>query len=138
MSSKLNPYINFNGNTKQAMNFYSQVFGGKLTMSTFKEGGVPHDPSEADNIMHAMLVVDNGITLMAADLPKSLTYKPGENISISVSGDDETELKGYWDKLSAEAKVEQPLVKAPWGDMFGMLTDQFGIHWMVNIVAKKS
>ena len=138
MNSKLNPYLNFNGNAKEAMEFYKNVFGGQLTMSTFKEGGMPVDPSEADKIMHAMLIADNGITLMASDTPKEWPYNPGTNISVSLSGDSEEELKGYWDKLSTDAKIDQPLEKAPWGDMFGMLTDKFGIRWMVNIAGKKS
>lgn len=138
MNSKLNPYINFDGKTKEAMEFYNGVFGGKLTLSTYKEGGRPQDPSEDDKIMHAMLIADNGITMMAADTPKGWAYNPGNNISISLSGDDETELAGYWDKLSAGGKVDQPLVAASWGDKFGMLTDKFGIRWMVNIAAKKS
>jgi len=137
-NSKLNPYINFNGNAKEAIEFYHDVFGGQLTTSTFKEGGMPHDPSEADKIMHAMLVVDNGITLMASDTPKGWAYNPGTNLSVSLSGDNEAELKGYWDKLAAGAKVEQPLEQAPWGDTFGMLTDKFGIRWLVNIAGKKA
>jgi len=139
MSSKLNPYINFSDNAKEAMEFYTTVFGGKLTMSTFKEGGMPHDPSQDDKlIMHAMLIADNGMTLMAADTPKGWPYNPGNNVSLSLSGDDEAELQGYWDKLSAGAKIGQPLTKAPWGDTFGMLTDKFGMRWMVNIAGKRS
>jgi PhnB protein len=138
MNSKLNPYINFNGQAKEAMEFYKNVFGGALTMSTFKEGGMPHDPSEESNIMHAMLVADNGITLMAADTPKGWPYNPGTNISISLSGETESQLRGYWDKLVEGGTVSQPLTTAPWGDTFGMMTDKFGIHWMVNIAGKKS
>jgi len=133
MDSKLNPYINFNGNAKEAIEFYKNVFGGKLTMSTFKEGGAPVDASEGDKIMHAMLIADNGITLMASDTPKEWKYTPGTNVSIALGGDNEEELKSYWDKLAEGAKIEQPLAKAPWGDMFGMLTDKFGIRWLVNI-----
>ncbi len=131
MNNKLNPYLNFDGKAKEVMEFYSSALGGKLTMSTFKEGGMPHDPSEENKIMHAMLVADNGITLMASDTPKEWEYKPGTNISISLSGDEEVELQGYWDKLSAGGKVEQPLVPAPWGD-------KFGIRWMVNIARKQA
>lgn len=138
MTSKLNPYINFDGNAKEAMEFYTTVFGGKLITNTFKEGGMPHDPAEADKIMHAMLIADNGITLMASDTPKEWTYNPGTNISISLSGENETELKGYWDKLSQGAQIDQPLTQAPWGDQFGMLTDKFSIRWMINIAGKKS
>jgi len=138
MNSKLNPYINFESNCKEAMEFYNSAFGGKLTMSTFKEGGAPADPTQDNKIMHAMLVCDNGITLMGADTPNGWTYIKGTNISVSLSGENEAELQGYWDKLSNGAKIDQPLAKAPWGDMFGMLTDKFGIRWMVNIIAKKA
>lgn len=138
MTSKLNPYINFSGNAKEAMEFYKNAFGGQLTMSTFKDGGVPHDPSESEKIMHAMLIADNGITLMASDTPKGWDYTVGTNMSVSLSGDNEAELKGYWDKLATDAKIDQPLAKAPWGDTFGMLTDKFGIRWMVNIAGKKA
>jgi len=137
MQSKLNPYISFKGNAQEAMEFYKTVFGGKLTMSSFKEGGMPHDPSEADKIMHAMLQADNGILLMASDKPANMPMQEGSQISISLSGDDETELKGYWEKLSQGGKVAMPMEKAPWGDQFGMLTDKFGIEWLVNIAAKK-
>jgi PhnB protein len=137
MQSKLNPYISFDGNAKEAMEFYKNVFGGKLATSTFKEGGMPSDPANADKIMHAMLVADNDMILMASDTPGT-DYKPGNNISISLSGDNEAELKGYWDKLSPGASITMPLEKAPWGDMFGMLTDTFGIHWLVNIAGKKA
>lgn len=138
MSSKLNPYLNFDGNTKEAMEFYHGALGGQLTMNTFKEGGMPHDPSEADKIMHAMLITDNGLTLMASDTPKDWAYNVGTHMSISLSGENEAELKGYWDKLAEGAKIDQPLMAAPWGDTFGMLTDKFGIRWMVNIVGKKA
>lgn len=138
MNSKLNPYINFKGQTKEAMEMYKTVFGGELTMSTFGQAGMPHDPSEADWIMHAMLITANGITLMASDTPKGWDFTPGNNISVSLSGDNEAELKGYWDKLAVGAKIDQPLVPAPWGDQFGMLTDKFGIRWMVNIAGKKA
>ncbi len=138
MNSKLNPYIGFDGSAKDAMEFYKTAFGGNLTLSTFGEAHAAHTPADNDKIMHAMLETPNGMTLMASDLPSDMKPDVGSNISISLSGDNETELKGYWDKLSEGAKVEQPLEKAPWGDMFGMLTDKFGIHWMVNISGKKS
>jgi PhnB protein len=61
----------------------------------------------------------------------------GSNVSLSLSGNDEAELKGYWDKLSVGATISVPLAPAPWGDMFGMLTDKFGIQWLVNIAPQK-
>ena len=137
MNSKLNPYVSFNGNAKEAIEFYKSVFGGNLTLSTFKEGGAPVGPEDSDKIMHGMLIADNGITLMVSDTPPGMPYNPGTNISISLSGDNEEELKGYWDKLSEGAKITMPMDKAPWGDTFGMLTDKFGIAWLVNIAGKK-
>ncbi len=137
MNSKLNPYLNFDGNAKAAMEFYKEALGGTLTISTFKEGAGVDDPVEGAKIMHAMLIADNGITLMASDVPQGWALKIGTNVSISLSGDNEAELKGYWEKLSAGATIDQPLTKAPWGDMFGMFTDKFGIRFMVNIAAKK-
>lgn len=137
MQSKLNPYLSFKDNARQAMEFYKSVFGGKLDVNTFKEFNSSQDPSENDKIMHSMLEADNGITFMAADTPLHMEYKPGTNISMSLSGGNESELKGYFEKLSEGGTVVQPLEKAPWGDFFGMLVDKFGIQWMVNITTKK-
>jgi len=138
MQTKLNPYINFKNNTRAAMEFYKTVFGGKLTMSTFKDYNAAQDPSEENLIMHSQLDADNGITFMAADTPNRMEYRPGTNFSVSLSGDNEAELSGYFQKLSAGGKVTQPLVKAAWGDSFGMCVDKFGITWLVNISAPKS
>jgi PhnB protein len=135
--TRLNPYISFKDNARQAMEFYKSVFGGKLDIMTFKDGGTPCDPSEENNIMHSALETDSGMMFMAADTPSGMEYIPGRNISITLGGEDEDELRKYWEGLSVGADIEQPLVKAPWGDTFGMLTDQFKIHWMVNIRAKK-
>ena len=138
MQTRLNPYINFNGSTRQAMEFYKSVFGGDLRLSTFKEFNASQDPSEDNKIMHAELNSDNGIRFMASDVPNRMQYQPGTNFNMSLTGDDEAELTGYFGKLSAGGKVSQPLEKAPWGDSFGMCTDKFGINWFVNITAKKA
>jgi len=136
MQSKLNPYLSFKDNARQAMEFYQSVFGGKLTMNTFKEFHASEDPLEGDKIMHAMLEAENAITFMASDTPNQMEYRPGANISMSLSGDNETELRAYFEKLSAGGQVTMPLEKAPWGDTFGMCTDQFGMNWMVNITGQ--
>ena len=138
MPSQLNPYLSFKDNARQAMEFYKSVFGGKLTITTFKEFHASQDPSEDDKIMHAMLEAENGNTFMAADTPNGMEYRPGANISMSLSGEDHAELKTYFERLLAGGTVGVPLEKAPWGDTFGMLTDQFGINWMVNIAGPKA
>ena len=133
MQTKLNPYINFKNSTSEAMKFYHSIFGGKLTMATFKEFHASQDPSEDDLIMHSQLEAENGITLMASDTPNRMEYHPGTNFSISLSGDNEAELTIYYQKLSEGGVETQPLTKATWGDTFGMCTDKFGIIWLVNI-----
>jgi PhnB protein len=134
MQSKLNPYISFNGNAREAMKFYKSVFGGQLTFSTFGEAGMTDHDVKPDGIMHSALIADNGITLMAADSATGMReFIPGTNMSVSLSGDNEEELTGYYNKLVEGGKVEQPLTKAPWGDTFGMCIDKFGVFWMVNI-----
>ena len=138
MPTQLNPYLSFKDNAREAMEFYRTVFGGKLQSNTFKEFNASQDPSEDNLIMHAQLETDNGITLMASDTPNRMEYRPGTNISISLSGDNEAELKGYFEKLSAGGTVTMPLEKAIWGDSFGMLIDKFGIPWLVNIAAPKA
>jgi PhnB protein len=132
MVSRLNPYISFDGDARPAMEFYKEVFGGTLALNTFGESGAADTP-QADNIMHALLETPSGFTLMAADTPPGMEYSKGGNFSVSVSGDDEAELRGYWEKLSAGGTVSVPLEKQMWGDVFGMCTDRFGIPWMVNI-----
>ncbi|MFD3499104.1 VOC family protein [Streptomyces sp. NPDC058676] len=133
MASRLNPYLSFDGDARQAMEFYEEVFGGTLKLNTFGEFGQPDIP-EADKIMHAMLETPSGFTLMGADTPPGMEHTPGTAFSVSLSGDDEDELRGYWEKLSAGGSVSVPLDKQMWGDVFGMCTDRFGIPWMVNIV----
>ena len=132
MSVVLDPYVNFRDETRQAMEFYQRVFGGELRMSTFKEYQASQDASEDDKIMHAQLEADD-IRLMAADTPNSMEYQPGTNFNLSLSGDDEQTLRGYFDKLLDGGSVVMPLEKAPWGDTFGMLVDRFGVRWLVNI-----
>lgn len=133
MQSRLNPYLSFKDNAREAMEFYQTVFGGKLTINTFAEFHASEDPAEANKVMHAMLEAENGITFMAADTPNGMEYLPGKNICMSLSGDNEAELRGYWEKLSAGGTVRMSLEAAPWGDTFGMVGDKFGIEWMVNI-----
>ena len=132
MTSRLNPYISFDGDARQAMEFYEQVFGGTLRMNTFGEYGMADSP-DADKIMHAMLETSSGFTLMGADTPTGMAYEPGNRISVSLSGDDGDELRGYWEKLAANGTVSMPLEKQMWGDEFGMCTDAFGVDWLVNI-----
>ncbi|MFC8225042.1 VOC family protein [Streptomyces sp. NPDC057287] len=132
MASRLNPYLSFAGDARQAMEFYKTVLGGDLTLHTYGDTG-GDGAGRSDKIMHGTLETAGGFTLMGADNPPGAEHKPGNNFAVSLSGDDSDELRGYWDKLSAGATVSVPLEKQMWGDVFGMCTDKFGIAWMVNI-----
>lgn len=136
MTVKLNSYIGFKDEARQAAEFYKSVFGGELFMDTFEKYNSPEMPvSDADKnkIMHAYLKGDNGVELMMADTPTGMEYQSGAKISLTLNGDDETKLREYWDKLADGGNVTMPLGKAPWGDTFGMLTDKFGVNWMIDI-----
>ena len=132
MASRLNPYISFDGTAREAMEFYRGVFGGELTVNTFGQYG-DADSSFADQIMHAQLDTPAGYTLMASDTPPGMERSAGSSITISLSGDDAEALRGYWDGLSEGGTVGVALEQQMWGDMFGQLTDRFGVSWMVNI-----
>jgi PhnB protein len=132
VTSRLNPYISFADDARQAMEFYRGVFGGELTVSTFGEAGAAGG-ADGDKIMHAQLETPAGYTLMASDTPPGMDRTVGTNMSVSLSGDDVDELRGYFQKLSDGGSVTMPLEKQMWGDEFGMCVDPFGVAWMVNI-----
>jgi len=136
MAVQLDPYLSFgDGKAREAMEFYRSVFGGTLDVSTFGEQpDMPgNDPSLADQVMHSYLGGDNGIHLMGADAAPGMGEPTASSTQVSLSGDDEGVLRGYWDALVDGGSVTVPLEKAPWGDTFGMLTDRFGVPWLVNI-----
>lgn len=137
MTSKLNPYLSFDDNAKEAMTFYHSVFGGHLSSNTFGEFGAEGD--QADSIMHAQLETEAGYTIMGADTPSEMG-QPMPNGAISLSGEqsDGDMLRGYFERLSEGGEVTMPLERQMWGDDFGMVTDRFGVSWMVNIAGTQN
>jgi PhnB protein len=134
---KLNAYINLKGTAKEALEFYQSIFGGELRLSTFKENQMPVKPEEEGWLMHGQLTIGDK-DIMVSDSPEFMGTPVLGGFSMSLSGEEADELKGYWAKLSEGGKINQPLEQAPWGDTFGMLTDKFGIDWMVNINGPKA
>jgi PhnB protein len=137
MATVINPYLNFNGQTEQAFNFYKSVFGGEfITLQRMKDtpegGNLP--AHERDRIMHVALPIGKNTILMASDIMESMghTLSIGNNFSISVSAESEKEAEKIFNGLAAGGKVTMPLEKAFWGSYFGMLTDKFGVPWMVS------
>ena len=133
MSSRLNPYLGFRDNAREAMDFYQSVFGGDIVRTTYGEYDASEDPAEKDKIMHSELTTTSGFSLMASDTPNGMELPTSSSVTVSLSGEDEAELTGYWEKLVDGGSVLMPLDRAPWGDSFGMVTDKFGTAWMVNI-----
>jgi PhnB protein len=137
MTLRLNPYISFKNNAREAIEFYRSVFGGELTINTFADLHASQGPDEDNLVMHSMLAIPGGLTLMASDTTSRMPHNPGDNMSVSLSGESEDEelLKGWWAKLMDGGKETMPLAKAVWGDSFGMGVDRYGIAWLVNITA---
>ena len=138
MAVRLNPYLNFQDNAREAMTFYQSVLGGELTVSTYADFHASADPGEQDKVMHAQLETPDGLVLMAADTPSAMGYRPQAGVSVSLSGDDEARLRGYWERLSEGGTVMMPFDQAPWGATFGMCVDRFGTSWMVNLTAQST
>ena len=132
MGSRLNPYLSFDGDARQALEFYQRVLGGTLTVSTYGEYGPPDTPG-GDKIMHGQLETPDGFTLMGADVPPGTEHRPGNAMAVSLSGDDAEGLHRYWDGLADGGTVSVPLERQMWGDDFGQCVDRFGVTWMVVV-----
>ena len=132
MATTLNPYLNFNGKTAQAMKFYQSALGGELNMQTFEEAKMSRSPKDKNLIVHSSLKSDS-VILMASDTMPDRPATTGDNVQLSLSGQDGKKLADIFNKLASGGKIDMPLAKQFWGDTFGMLTDRFGVHWMVNI-----
>ena len=135
----INPYLTFNGNCEEAFNFYKSVFGGEFPyMGRFKE--MPPDPAysvseeDAEKIMHVSLPIGEGSVLMGSDSSEAFGHNEvkGNNFSISINTKEEAEATRLFNELSAGGSIKMPMNKTFWGAYFGMFTDKFGIHWMVN------
>jgi len=130
MAALLNPYLSFPGTARQALEFYAGVFGGESSVMTF--GDMGGDAPNPEQIMHARLQTPAGV-LMLADMPPGTAHSPGNDIALSLSGDDADTLRRWWDQLSDGGQVTVPLEPQMWGDVFGMCTDRYGVSWMVDI-----
>ena len=131
MTALLNPSLHFDATARRAMEFYLSLFGGDLHLMTFGDMGM--DGPTADHVMHAQLTTPQGFTLMASDTPPGVSLTPGQTVAISLSGDDEPQLRRWFEALADGGEVHVPLEKQMWGDLFGQTADRFGVTWLVNI-----
>jgi PhnB protein len=133
MTTQIVPYLFFDGNCREAMEFYKSALGGELQIMALKDTPVAAQfpPEKADQVMHADL--HNAlIALMASDNLDDSTVKAGNQVSLMLSCSSEAELRGFFEALSKGGKVDQPVRQEFWGDIYGQLTDKFGLQWMMN------
>ena len=138
MTVRLNPYLGFRDTAREAMTFYQSVLGGELSVNTFGDFHASQDPAEQEKVMHSQLETSDGLVLMGADTPNDMEHQPQAGVSVSLSGDDEAKLRGYWERLTEGGTVTVPFEKAPWGDTFGMCVDRFGTSWLINASGQSS
>lgn len=134
MSVKSVTHLNFRGDARAALEFYQSVFGGHLAVVTYEDAGNVRDPAEAEQVMWGQVAADSGFHVMAYDVPSRLPWDRGENsFFVSLRGETAEEITAYWKKLSDGASIAQPLEPAQWAPLYGMLTDRFGVVWVVDV-----
>ncbi|UZN03525.1 VOC family protein [Cellulomonas sp. S1-8] len=136
MTARISPYLGFSGQARAAMEFYGEVFGAEPTFSTFDEYGMAQDPADAGKIMHSQLELPSGGgTLMASDAPAAQPAPDESSSSVALFGEaaDAEALRAVFARLSEGGTPGVPMEVAPWGDEFGMVTDRFGVGWMINV-----
>ena len=139
MSISTVTHVNLRGDARTALEFYRSVFGGDLTAITYRDAGNLQDPAEADQIMWGQVASADGFHIMAFDVPSSRPWSPGESpFFVSVRGRDADEITAYWQRLSVKASILQPLAPAGWAPLYGMLTDQFGVTWVLDVAGDYS
>ena len=132
-------HLNFRGDARAALGLYQSVFGGELTVVTYRDAGVPGDPAEADQVMWGQVDAPNGVRVMAYDVPSSRPWSRGEDpFFVSVRGDSADEVAALWERLADGATVRVPLSPSPWTPLYGMLTDRFGVTWVLDVAVAYS
>lgn len=139
MSVNAVTHLNFRGDARHALEFYHSVFGGDVAIVSYKDAGNVQEPIEADQVMWGQVAADNGFRVMAYDVPSRMQWNQGENaFFVSLRGETSQEVAEYWEKLSDGATIVQALAPAQWAPLYGMLKDQFGVTWVVDVVSPYS
>jgi PhnB protein len=129
-------HLNFRGDARSALELYRSVFGGELTLVTYRDAHAVQDPSEADQVMWGQVQAPSGFHVMAYDVPSRLPYEAGVNpVFVSVRGADADEITACWRGLAAGATIVQDLAPAGWSALYGMLRDRFGVVWVLDVGA---
>ncbi|MFO0624481.1 MAG: VOC family protein [Polyangiales bacterium] len=134
MSVKVVPHLNLRGDARAALAFYRSVFGGELTIVTYRDAHSIQDPAEADQVMWGQVAARSGFCVMAYDVPSSRPWSPGEApFYVSLRGETAEEIRGYWENLVEGATVLAPIAPSAWAPLYGMLKDRFGVTWVVDV-----
>ncbi|MDO9456855.1 VOC family protein [Nocardioides sp.] len=134
MTVTVTPHLNFRGQARQALEHYQAVFGGHLVIATYADAGRADDPAEADLVLWGQVANDAGFRVMAFDVPAGRSWSPGEDpFYVSVRGTDATEVTACWERLAEGATVVEPLAPSAWSPLYGMVTDPFGITWVIDV-----
>ena len=134
MTLSTTPHLNFRGDARAALEHYHSVFGGSLAVVTYADAGTGADPAEADQVMWGQVAADNGFRVMAYDVPSAQPFDRGRNsFFVSVRGETAEEVAGHWERLAEDAEVVVPLGPAAWAPAYGMLTDRFGVVWVLDV-----
>jgi PhnB protein len=134
MSISTTAHVNLRGTARQALEFYRSVFGGDLVAVTYADAGAVPDPAGADQVLWGQVTSPDGFRIMAFDVPAARPWSPGEHaFYVSVRGTDPEEVRAYWTKLSAGSTVVQDLAPSGWSPLYGMLTDRFGVTWVLDV-----
>ncbi|TYP84576.1 VOC family protein [Blastococcus xanthinilyticus] len=134
MSITTTTHLNFRGDARAALEFYRSVFGGDLVAVTYADASAVTDPAEADQVMWGQVATGNGFAVMAYDVPAARGWDAGQDpFFVSVRGDDAGEVQGYWNALADGATVRAPIGPAPFSPLYGMLTDRFGVTWVLDV-----
>lgn len=131
------PYLNFDGSTREAMQFYQKCLGGDLMMQSFSEAKIEVPPGAKDRIIHAKLAVGR-YTLMASDTAPGMAFQQGSNFHICIICESMDETEKLFTALAQNGRITMPLQDMFWGARFGMVIDQFGVGWMFNYEKPKS
>lgn len=128
------PYVAFNGNCAEAMRFYKKVLGGTLGMMSNAQSPMAAQcaPEHLDRIIHARLELDGGLFLYAGDCPPGMPFQGMHGVSIALNFDRVARAEQVFNALAEGGKITMPFADTFWAKKFGMVTDRFGCHWIVN------
>lgn len=147
MSITTTTHLNFAGNAGEALEFYAAVFGGEVVASTYGQFGMPQEAPDASKLVFGSVESDDGFRVMAYDVPGGTTPAAGSTrrehgltitdqpTFVSVRAASLDEIQRFWDRLAAGATIVEPLAASAWSAGFGMLTDRFGVTWVLDVQA---